>query len=88
MNSRDGETWHALTDADENLLIMDCIAVDDTKVYGVCEKGIYRIDNETGTWQQLTSEVSYNATSLTVDGNMFYIGTNDRGVRRLQPNAL
>ena len=37
MHSRDGETWHALTDTDGNRRIMDRIAVDGTTAYGVCD---------------------------------------------------
>ena len=84
MRSNDGDTWHALTDADENRLIMDRIAVDGTTAYGVCDSGIYQVDNQTNTWKQIISELPHTAISFAIDGNTFYIGTKQNGVLRFQ----
>ena len=83
-SSRDGETWHVLTDADGNRLIMDRIAVDGTTAYGVYNSGVYQVDNQTNTWQQIIPELPHTATSFAVDGNTFYIGTKQNGVLRFQ----
>ena len=84
MRSNDGETWHALTDADENRLIMDKIAVDGTTAYGGCDNGIYQADNQTNTWKQIIPELPHTAISFAIDGNTFYIGTKQNGVLRFQ----
>ena len=83
-SSRDGETWDALTDADGNTLIMDRIAVDGVTAYGVCDSGVYQVDNQTNAWEQIAPELPHTATSFAIDGNMFYIGTKQNGVLRFQ----
>ena len=83
-SSRDGETWHVLTDADGNRLIMDRIAVDGTTAYGVYNSGVYQVDNQTNTWQQIIPELPHTATAFAIDGDTFYIGTKQNGVLRFQ----
>ena len=84
MSSRDGETWHVLTDADGNRLTMDRIAVDGTTAYGVCDSGVYQVDNQKNTWKQIAPELPHTATSFAIDADTFYIGTNQNGVLRFQ----
>lgn len=84
MSSHDGETWHDLTDTDGNIIFIDWIAVDDETVYGVCDSGIYQADKQTNTWKQVIPELPHRATSLAIDGNTFYIGTQQNGVYRFQ----
>ena len=84
MRSRDGETWHVVTDTDGNRLIMDRIAVDGTTAYGVRNSGVYQADNQTNTWKQITPELPHTATAFAIDGNTFYIGTKQSGVLRFQ----
>ena len=86
MRSNDGETWHALTDADRNRLIMDRIAVDGASAYGVRDSGVYQVDHQTGTWAQITPELPHTATSFAIAGDIFYIGTKQSGVLRFQRN--
>ena len=83
MYSNDGETWHVLTDADRNRLIMDRIAVDGTTTYGVCDSGVYQADHQTA-WKQIAPELPHTATAFAVDGDTFYIGTKQNGVLRFQ----
>ena len=72
--SDSGKDWHPLTDAEGKNLIMEHLAVDGTKVYGVTENtGAYRLEN--GTWEQIISEIPDNVTSLAVDSDMLYVGT-------------
>ncbi len=82
IRSRDG--WDVVTDADGNRLIMDRIAVDGARVYGVCDSGVYEIDHTTNTWKQIAPELPHIATAFAVDGNTFYIGTKRNGVLRFQ----
>ena len=84
MSSRDGETWHVLTDANGNRLIMDRIAVDGATAYGVCDTGIYQVDHQTNAWKQIAPELPHTATSFAIDGDTFYIGTKQNGVLRFQ----
>ena len=84
MSSRDGKTWHVLTDVDGNRLIMDRIAVDGATAYGVCDGGVYQVDKQTNTWKQIIPELPHTAISFAVDGNTFYIGTKQNGVLRFQ----
>ncbi|MXV72933.1 sigma-70 family RNA polymerase sigma factor [Candidatus Poribacteria bacterium] len=84
MSSRDGETWHVVTDIDGNRLIMDRIAVNGATTYGVSDSGVYQVNNQTNTWKQITSELPHTATSFAIDGDTFYIGTKQNGVLRFQ----
>ena len=84
MHSRDGETWHALTDADGNRRIMDRIAVDGMTTYGVCDSGVYQTNNQISTWKQISPELPHTATAFAIDGDTFYIGTKQNGVLRFQ----
>ena len=88
MNSHDGIHWHALTDTDGNRPLMARIAVDDDKVYGISNQGVYRIDSETNIWIRMSSEIPYKVTAFAVDRGIFYIGTRHRGVLRLQLDQL
>ena len=82
--SRDGETWHVLTDADGKRLVMDRIAVDGITAYGVCDNGVYQVDHFTNTWELITPELPYTATAFAVADDTFYIGTTQNGVIRFQ----
>ncbi|MDE0087113.1 MAG: sigma-70 family RNA polymerase sigma factor [Candidatus Poribacteria bacterium] len=74
-----GKHWHAITDAVGTHLIMERLAVDGTKVYGVTkETGIYRL--ESGTWEQVVPKIPDNVISLAADGNTLYVGTQNRGM--------
>ena len=84
MSSRDGETWHVLTDVDGKRLIMDRIAVEGITAYGVSDSGVYQVDTQTSVWKQIISELPHTATSFAIDGNTFYIGTKQNGVFRFQ----
>ena len=84
MSSLNGEVWHALTDTDGNTRLIDRIATDGSTLYGVCDSGVYRVDDQTSTWKQLAPEAPYTAISLVVDDNTLYIGTEHSGVIRFQ----
>ena len=84
MCSRDGETWHVLTDVDGKRLVLDKMAVDGITAYGVSDSGVYQVDHYTNTWEQVTSELPYTATAFAAAGDTFYIGTKRNGVLRFQ----
>ncbi len=84
MRSREGETWHALTDTDGCPLLMDQIATDGSTLYSVCASGVYQVDSRTNTWKQIAPEIPYTVTSLAVDRNTLYVGTEHNGIFRFQ----
>ena len=86
MSSADGETWHILTDANRNRLVMDRMAVKGAMAYGACDSGVYLVDNQANTWKQITPELPHTATSFAIEGDTFYIGTKQNGVLRFQRN--
>ena len=63
---------------------MDQIAVDGMTVYGVCDSGVYQVDNQTSTWEQIIPKLPHTAISFAIDGDTFYIGTKQNGVLRFQ----
>ena len=88
VNSRDGINWNALTDTEGKRIPISRIAVDRSSIYGVSTQGVYRINPKTNTWIQISPEIPYEATALTVDRGILYIGTRHSGVLRLQLNEL
>ena len=72
--SDNGKNWYPVTDTEGKNLIMEHLTVDGTTVYGILKNtGAYRLEN--GTWEQIISEIPDNPTSLAVDGDMLYVGT-------------
>ncbi len=63
---------------------MDRITINGTTAYGVRDSGVYQVDHQTGTWEQIASELPHTATSFAIDGDTFYIGTKQNGVLRFQ----
>ena len=81
--SDDGKKWHLLTDSKDIPITMRQLAVDGTTLYGISRTGIYQLNNDTDIWEQITSEVPEQVTSLVVAENVLYIGTERRGLLRL-----
>ncbi len=78
--SESGKNWRAITDSEEANLIMEHLAVDGTTLYGVNIKtGVYRLEN--GNWEQIISEIPDGITSLAVDGNTIFVGTESNGMQ-------
>ena len=83
-SSKDGVVWHAVTDnAGESITIKALATVEDT-VYGANDDGIYHFKKETPTWEQIVPEIPDAITSLVVDRDAFYVGTEHRGVLRFE----
>ena len=83
-NSKDGVVWNAITDkAGESVIIQSLAAAEDA-VYGANDDGIYHLEKETGTWEQIVPEIPDAITSLVVNEDMFYVGTERRGVLRFE----
>ena len=83
-NSIDGVVWNAITDKAGASVIIKSLATAGDAVYGANDDGIYHIEKETGTWEQIVPEIPDAITSLVVDGDTFYVGTEHRGVLRFE----
>ena len=79
-NSKDGIDWRLLTDKTGEPVLIKSLATAGDSVYGANDEGIYRLQSDTDTWEQVAPELSGIVTSLVVDENMFYVGTEQRGV--------
>ena len=81
--SSDGTYWKpATTDAKGTPLALERLAVDGTTVYGTNEQRVYQLNENSNMWQQVTPEIPVSIASLTVDGNVLYVGTLGSGVMR------
>ena len=83
-NSKDGVVWNVLTDNAEKSIIIKSLAAAGNSIYGASDEGIYCLQSDTTTWKQVTPEISGAVTSLVVDEEMFYVGTERRGVLRFK----
>ena len=82
--SSDGENWRMLTDSTSAPIPMRQLAINDTTLYGVSRTSAYRLNKDTGIWEQIASEIPGRVTSLAVARNTLYIGTEHSGVLRFQ----
>ena len=72
--SSDGKQWHAMTDAAGTPLNMEQLIVDGDTLYGFTKNtGIYRL--ESGTWEQVISEMPDHVEGFAVGGNTLYVNT-------------
>ncbi len=87
-NSKDGAIWHLLTDETEDPVIIKSLATIGDSVYGANDEGIYRLQSDTDTWEQVAPEISGIVTSLVVGEETFYVGTEHRGVLRFERTGV
>ena len=83
-SSKDGVVWNATTDKAGENVIVKSLATAEGAVYGANDDGIYHLEMETGTWEQIVPEIPDAITSLVVDRDAFYVGTEHRGVLRFE----
>ena len=83
-NSIEGVVWNAITDKAGASVIIKALATAEAAVYGANDDGIYHLEKETRTWEQIVPEIPDTITSLVVDGDAFYVGTEHRGVLRFE----
>ncbi|MDE0088322.1 MAG: hypothetical protein OXU23_21550, partial [Candidatus Poribacteria bacterium] len=83
-NSKDGTIWSLLTNEVEKSVIVKSLATAGNSVYGANDEGIYHLQSDTNTWKQVAPEISGVLTSLVVDEDTFYVGTEHRGVLRFE----
>ena len=82
--SSDGVHWHPATDLEGTPIVIERFAVDRTTLYGTSEQWVYQLNENSGMWQQVAPEIPMPITSLTVDGNVLYVGTDGSGVLRFK----
>ena len=86
-NSEDGGVWSILADGTGASITIKSLATLGDSVYGSNDAGIYRLQSDNETWEQVAPEISGVVTSLVVDEDMFYVGTEQRGVLRFERSA-
>ncbi len=83
-SSIDGVVWYAIINKTGDTVIIKSLATAEDAVYGANNDGIYQLEKETGTWEQIVPEIPDNITSLVVDRGTFFVGTEHRGVLRFE----
>ena len=79
-NSKDGGVWSVLGDGTGAPIIIKSLVTASGSIYGANDDGIYRLQSDTDTWEQVAPEISGIVTSLVVDEGTFYVGTERQGV--------
>lgn len=79
LTSQTGEHWQVLTDTEGERLIVADLAVNGTTVYGVCNAGAYRLDND-DKWKKVSPPVPDGIRELAFANDTLYIITNQRGI--------
>ncbi len=82
--SKDGVVWNVPVDETGKAVIIKSLATAKDSVYGANDEGIYYLQGETDTWKQITPEISGIVTSLVVNADTFYVGTERQGVLRFE----
>ena len=77
--SDDGKQWHPVTNASGTCLNMGQLTVAGDTLYGfIKDTGIYRL--ESGTWEQVVSEMPDHVEGFAVGENTLYVNTRDSNV--------
>ena len=79
MVSQTGEKWYVLTDNAEERPIVNNFAVDGTKVYGISDVGVYRLDTR-NRWKLVSTEVPNEIVSLAITNNRLYSIVERQGI--------
>ena len=82
--SKDGVVWNVLTDEIGKPVVIKSLATAGGSIYGANDEGIYHLPGDTSIWEQVAPEISGVVTSLVVDEDTFYVGTERRGVLRFE----
>ena len=77
--SQTGEHWRVLTDSTGAYPLIDRLTTDGTKVYGISDAGVYRLDARR-QWKQVASDVPDEINALAIANNKLYSATEDRGI--------
>ena len=77
--SQTGQHWRVLTNSTGEHLIIDKFAMDGTKIYGIGDAGVYRLDSH-NQWKHISSEAPDKVSALVILNNKLYSATKDRGI--------
>ena len=77
--SQTGEHWRVLTDSTGAYPLIDRLTTDGTKIYGISDAGVYRLDARR-QWKQVASDVPDEINALAIANNKLYSATEDRGI--------
>ncbi|MDE0638108.1 MAG: sigma-70 family RNA polymerase sigma factor [Candidatus Poribacteria bacterium] len=89
ITSDDGRSWQVVTDSEGSNIIMEHLAADGTTLYGITNTtSIYRLNSESGTWEQVVTDIPEIVnlkigdfvTSLAVAGRTLYVSTEINGM--------
>ena len=79
MVSQTGEQWYVLTDNAGERPIINRFAVDGSKVYGIGDVGVYRLDTR-GRWKQISTDVPDKIRSLAITNDRLYSIVGRQGI--------
>jgi len=83
--SKDGVAWNVPVNETKEPVIIKSLSTTRDSLYGANDDGIYHLQGETDTWKQIAPEISGVVTSLVVDADTFYVGTERQGVLCFEP---
>ena len=73
------EHWHVLTDSAGTRPIINRFAVDGSKVYGIGDAGVYRLDARS-RWKQISTDVPDEIRSLAIVNDRLYSIVGRQGI--------
>ena len=79
MVSQTAEHWRVLTDSAGERPIINRFAVDGSKVYGIGDAGVYRLDTR-NRWKQVSTDVPDEIVSLAITNDRLYSVVNRQGI--------
>ena len=77
--SQNGEHWRVVTDNTGISPIIDKFVVDDNKVYGISNTGLYRLHTH-GKSERITAEVPNRTNAIAIANGKLYSATFDSGI--------
>ncbi len=77
--SETGEYWRVVTDRTDTRIVINQFALDSTKVYGIADTAVYRLDTR-GHWEQVSSEVPDGVDALAITNGRLYGAATERGI--------
>ena len=79
MVSQTAEHWRVLTDSAGERPIINSFAVDGSKVYGISDVGVYRLDTRS-RWKLVSTEVPDEIVSLAITNDRLYSIVKGQGI--------
>ena len=79
MVSQTAEQWLVLTDSTGERPIISRFAIDGSKVYGISDAGVYRLDARS-RWKQISADVPDEIRSLAISNDKLYSIVGRQGI--------